>query len=105
MTDLLQVNNLSIDFKTDAGPVHALKGISFRIRQGSTVALVGESGSGKSVTGQAIMGILPKNALITSGEILFSDPALKNAARLPNEAIVSSASGDFVIDLAKINHN
>jgi peptide/nickel transport system ATP-binding protein len=105
MTDLLQVNNLSIDFKTDAGPVHALKGISFRIRQGSTVALVGESGSGKSVTGQAIMGILPKNALITSGEILFSDPALKNAARLPNEAIVSSANGDFVIDLAKINQN
>ena len=105
MTDLLQVNNLSIDFKTDAGPVHALKGISFRIRQGSTVALVGESGSGKSVTGQAIMGILPKNALITSGEILFSDPALKNVARLPNEAIVSSANGDFVIDLAKINQN
>ena len=64
MTDLLRVNNLCIDFQTDAGPIHALKGISFRIRQGSTVALVGESGSGKSVTGQAIMGILPKSALI-----------------------------------------
>ncbi|MEO8303536.1 MAG: ABC transporter ATP-binding protein [Betaproteobacteria bacterium] len=54
--------------------VPALDRISFRIPTGSTVALVGESGSGKSVTAQAIMGILPKTAHITSGEILFSVP-------------------------------
>ena len=49
-----------------------------RIRPGSTVALVGESGSGKSVTAQATMGILPRTAHITAGEILFNDPASGN---------------------------
>ena len=56
-----------------------------RIRPGSTVALVGESGSGKSVTAQAIMGILPRTAHITGGEILFNDPetGARDLAKLP----------------------
>ena len=48
--------------------------VSFRVRAGGTTALVGESGSGKSVCSQAIMGILPKIAHISGGEILFQDP-------------------------------
>ena len=76
--DLIKVNNLRVQFATRAGPIEALKGVSFRIREGSTVAVVGESGSGKSVTAQAIMGILPRNATITSGEILLYDPEAKN---------------------------
>ncbi len=51
----------------------ALRGINFRVRPGETVALVGESGSGKSVTAQVLMGLLPKVARITGGEVLFND--------------------------------
>jgi peptide/nickel transport system ATP-binding protein len=74
MTDLLQVRDLEIEFRIHEGVIHAVRGISFRIRPGSTVALVGESGSGKSVTAQAILGILPDIARIAGGEIIFSAP-------------------------------
>ncbi len=74
MTDLLEVNNLKVEFEIHGGVVEAVRGASFRIRPGSSVALVGESGSGKSVTAQAIMGILPNIGRISGGEILFCDP-------------------------------
>jgi len=96
--DLLTVNNLKVDFKTQAGTLQAVNGISFRVRAGSTVALVGESGSGKSVTAQAIMGILPNNATITGGEILFADPTRRQTAP-PVERRAKAA------DLAKFNPN
>lgn len=70
---LLSVRNLKIDFDIHGGIVQTVRGISFDIRQGATVALVGESGAGKSVTAQAIMGILPKIAHISGGEILLAD--------------------------------
>ncbi len=74
--DLLTVRDLKIDFHVQEGVVRAVRGVSFRVRPGSTVALVGESGSGKSVISQAIMGILPRAARISDGQILFRDPAL-----------------------------
>ncbi len=77
MNDLLQINNLHVGFETRAGRVEAVRGVSFRVREGSCVAVVGESGSGKSVCAQAVMGILPRNASISSGEILFRDPRTK----------------------------
>jgi peptide/nickel transport system ATP-binding protein len=72
-THLLDVKNLHVSFRTPAGPVPALAGISFRIKRRSTVALVGESGSGKSVTAQVLMGLLPRLAGIDHGEVLFHD--------------------------------
>ncbi len=74
MGDLLQVRDLEVVFGVHGGMVEAVRGASFRVRPGSSVALVGESGSGKSVCAQAIMGILPAAARITGGEILFADP-------------------------------
>jgi class 3 adenylate cyclase len=79
--DLIEVQDLSVEFDNRGTMVPALKGISFNIRPGSTVALVGESGSGKSVTAQAMMGILPKTARITGGKILFTAPGSKKPAR------------------------
>jgi peptide/nickel transport system ATP-binding protein len=74
MSDLLQIHDLHIRFAAPGGDIRAVKGVSFRVRPGSTVALVGESGSGKSVVSQAIMRILPRNGEITQGQILFIDP-------------------------------
>ncbi|HUI18211.1 MAG TPA: ABC transporter ATP-binding protein [Alphaproteobacteria bacterium] len=75
MTNLLTVRDLKVEFRVHDTTIQAVKGVSFRVRPGSTVALVGESGSGKSVVSQAIMGILPRNGRISGGEILFNDPA------------------------------
>ena len=74
MSALLTVTDLRVDFAVPGGTVKAVKGASLRIPAGKTVAVVGESGSGKSVLSQAIMGLLPKNARIRGGEILFRDP-------------------------------
>ncbi len=78
MDDLIRINDLRVEFSLLGGTIEAVKGVSMRIRPGSTVALVGESGSGKSVIAQSIMGILPKVGRITSGEILFADPDKNN---------------------------
>src|ERR1051325_3598186 len=74
MTDLLQVQDLRVRFTTPGGFIEAVKGVSFRLRQASTVALVGESGSGKSVVSQSILRILPRNGAIVGGSIKFADP-------------------------------
>lgn len=67
----LEVNNLKISFRTDAGKVQAVRDISFNLYKGETLAIVGESGSGKSVTNRAIIGILANNAIVESGEIIY----------------------------------
>ncbi len=74
MSDLLTVRDLSVEFDVSGGVIKAVDGVSFRVPEGRTVALVGESGSGKSVVSQTIMGILPKPARITGGQIVFRDP-------------------------------
>jgi len=74
MPDLLNVNDLKVEFHVTEGIVRAVNGVSFRVPAGKTVALVGESGSGKSVVSQTVMGILPKSAKVTGGEVIFRDP-------------------------------
>ena len=76
MEKKLEVNNLRISFRTDAGKVQAVRGIDFDLYKGETLAIVGESGSGKSVTNKAIIGISASNAIIESGEILYDGKSI-----------------------------
>lgn len=73
MEKVLEVKNLAVSFKTFFGEVEAVRGISFDVEKGQTVAIVGESGCGKSVTANSIMQLLPRPpAFFKSGEILFN---------------------------------
>jgi peptide/nickel transport system ATP-binding protein len=74
-TDVLRVEQLRVGFTLHGQLQEVVRGVSFRVPAGKTVALVGESGSGKSVNAQAIMGLLPRNATIIGGRILFQDAA------------------------------
>lgn len=69
---LLEVRNLSVEFHTAAGVVKAVKGISWYLDRGETLAILGESGSGKSVSASAILDLIDMPpGRITSGEIRF----------------------------------
>jgi oligopeptide/dipeptide ABC transporter ATP-binding protein len=67
---VIDVENLSLEFRNGDQRVHALDQVSFSVARGETLSLVGESGCGKSVTAMAIMGLLPRaSARITSGHV------------------------------------
>jgi microcin C transport system ATP-binding protein len=78
MTTLLSVSDLGIAFAGEAGVVEAVRGISFEIEAGKTLALVGESGSGKSATALSILRLLPPSAT-TRGAIVFKGENLAGA--------------------------
>lgn len=69
--DVLTVSNLKVTFHTYAGDVKALDGVELSVKKGELLGLVGESGCGKTVTALAIVGLLPPNAEIISGEALL----------------------------------
>jgi peptide/nickel transport system ATP-binding protein len=73
---LLTVNNLSVGYHTRKGFIKSVQGVSFALDQGKSLGLVGESGCGKTTIGMAIMGLLPDNASVTNGKILFEDQDL-----------------------------
>jgi peptide/nickel transport system ATP-binding protein len=67
---VLEISDLHVTFKTEDGPVRAVRGVDLEVRSGEVLGVVGESGSGKSVTMLATMGLLPRTATIT-GSVKF----------------------------------
>ena len=78
---ILSVKDLKISFGTHAGEVQAVRGASFDLRRGETLAIVGESGSGKSVAARSIMRLNPEtNTIVRGGEVLFEGEDLLTAS-------------------------
>ncbi|MDF9301944.1 ATP-binding cassette domain-containing protein [Tritonibacter mobilis] len=75
LQNLLTIDQLSIAFSSDTTKGYAVDNVSFTIKRNEILGVVGESGSGKSITSLAIMGLLPKSALI-QGEICFDGTKL-----------------------------
>jgi len=78
---ILDVRNLKANFHTYRGEVKALNGVYLKIYPREVLALVGESGCGKSVTVLTIIGLLPENAYVLSGRIIYKGKDLLNASK------------------------
>ena len=94
MTDtLLEVQDLTVDFHTHGGTVEAVRGVSFSVARGETLAIVGESGCGKSVSMQALLGLIP----MPPGVIRRGSAQLLDTALLPHrQATLNAVRGQRV---------
>jgi oligopeptide/dipeptide ABC transporter ATP-binding protein len=79
---LLEVKNIVTEFRTADGQLPAVRDVSFSLKKGETLCIVGESGCGKSITSLSVIGLLPSNGKITSGEVLYEGSPIHN---LPQE--------------------
>jgi oligopeptide transport system ATP-binding protein len=84
---LLEVKNLCVNFGTYGGEVKAVRGVTFDLHKGETLAIVGESGSGKSVACKTIMRILSSNGYIKDGQILFDGKDLTKISEKDMEKV------------------
>ena len=88
---VLQVRDLNVRFRQDGATTHAVRGVSFDVSRGETVALVGESGSGKSVTALSTVALLPDSAEI-SGSVTYDGAEMVGA----NEAELRRVRGNDI---------
>ena len=85
MEDLLAVEGLETHFRTREGVVHAVNGVSFRLKEGETLGVVGESGCGKSVTVMSMLGLIPTPpGEVVAGTALFNG---KDLLKMSNEEL------------------
>ena len=81
MSAVLQVKDLSIDYRTRRGAVHAVRDVSFDLERGETLAIIGESGSGKTTLAVSLIRLSPRTAVISKGEILYTKDGLTSDIR------------------------
>jgi oligopeptide/dipeptide ABC transporter ATP-binding protein len=71
MQDVLRVENLQVNYHTPAGPVRAVNGVSFSLKEGERLGLVGESGSGKSTIALGLMRLIRPPGRVDGGKVLL----------------------------------
>ena len=92
---LLEVNNLRVNFETVSGTIHAVRGVSFHLDPGETLAIVGESGCGKSVSTQSIIRLNPEPpAIVFSASILYKG---KDISRISEKEMRAYRGREFAM--------
>ena len=119
---ILEVKNLDLEFAFEQGVYQALYDVSFSLEEGKTLALVGESGCGKSMSAMSILNLIPKNARITNGQIIYNNENLldktqkqmqnirgKEIALIPQDPMTSLnplyTVGDQLLEVLKQHQN
>ena len=92
-TPLLEVNNLTVAFPEHGGLNYAVQDLSYTVQEGEIIGIVGESGCGKSISSLAVMGILPTQAKILNGEILFKGTDLLKISKEKHRILRTKALG------------
>ena len=93
MNELLKINNLNISFQSSGNDLKTLKDFSINLKERESLGIVGESGSGKTLSMLALTRLLPKQARITSGSIIFQNKILNN---LLNKNFYKEISGNKI---------
>jgi oligopeptide/dipeptide ABC transporter ATP-binding protein len=96
---ILQVENLAVTYTVRGRAIQALKGVSFSLRRGETLAIVGESGCGKSTTGLALMGLVDRDSAIVSGTVNLTrkDGTRQNIIDLDDRALRAVRGNDVAM--------
>jgi oligopeptide/dipeptide ABC transporter ATP-binding protein len=92
---LLSIRDLTVDFATEDGVVHAVQGVTYDVYPGETLGIVGESGSGKSVSMLAVLGLIPQ----PPGKIVRGDASFKgrNLMQMPNDELRQLRGGEMAM--------
>ncbi|OGS43850.1 MAG: hypothetical protein A2539_06270 [Elusimicrobia bacterium RIFOXYD2_FULL_34_15] len=94
MDTILEIKNLSVEYQVGKKIIPALKNVSVSLNRNDSLGIIGESGSGKSTLGLSILDILPKEAKISSGEILFHN---QNIFRLNKKELQNLRGGKISV--------
>lgn len=79
--NILKIIDLNVEYRTLEGKVYALNGLNLDVKHGEAIGLVGETGAGKTTTALSVLNLLPRQGVITRGQILFEGKSLINVGK------------------------